>query len=435
MSPELIGWLAIAALFLMLAFGIPVAFALTAIGLVGYAALAGLDPALGIAGLVPYAKTAVYTFTAVPLFIVMGNFAFYAGFGTDVYNTARHWVKRLPGGLAQATVVGAAGFGAACGSGLAGCAMMTKVAVPEMIRLGYDRKLAIGVAAAAGPIAQMIPPSIMMVLYGIITEQSVAKLLIAGIIPGIVCALVYMAVVYFRVKANPRLAPAPEPFVWRQALASLKGAWAVALLAILVMGGIYSGVFTPTEAAGVGAFGALSLALITRRMPSGGLSAAFLDTAKTTSMLYLILVGAYIFGYLLTITRLPAELSGLLTSLDVPRWVILISIIIFYLIIGMFMDMVPAMFITLPLLYPTVVKLGYDPIWFGVLIVQLGEISLLTPPFGLNLIIIKGLMEEVEMTEIIRGVSPFIFGAIVTLAIYIAFPELVLFLPNMMLTH
>ena len=433
MSPGLVGWLAIAALFILLGLGVPVAFALTAIGFVGYAALAGLDPALGMIGLVPYAKTAVYAFTAVPLFIVMGNFAFYAGFGSDIYNTARQWVKSLPGGLAQATVIGAAGFGAACGSGLAGCAMMTKVAVPEMIKHGYDRKLAIGVAAAAGPIAQMIPPSIMMVLYGIITEQSVAKLLIAGVVPGIVCAIVYMVLIYVRVKMNPRLAPVPERFVWRQALVSLKDAWGVGILALFVMGGIYTGIFTPTEAAGVGAFAALLLALVTGRMPRKSLGPAFLDTAKTTAMLYLILVGAYIFGYLLTITRLPAELSGFLAGLEVPRYVILIAIVLFYVIVGMFMDMVPAMFITLPLIFPTVVKLGYDPIWFGVLIVQLGEISLLTPPFGLNLFIIKGLMPEVEMGEIIRGTVPFIFGAIVTLIILIIFPQFSLFLPDLML--
>lgn len=432
-SPEVIGWLVVVALFILLGLGVPVAFALTALGFIGYTILAGSGPALGMVGFVPYAKTAVYAFTAVPLFIAMGNFAFHAGFGSDLYNTARHWVGRIPGGLAQATVVGAAGFGAACGSGLAGCAMLTKVAVPEMIRHGYDRKLAIGCAAAAGPIAQMIPPSIMMVLYGIITEQSVAKLLIAGIIPGFVCAIVYMAVIYIRIKINPRLAPPPESVPWRDAFVSLKGTWGVGVLALLVMGGIYAGVFTPTEAAGVGAFGTLALGLVTRRLSKNTLAPAFLDTAKTTSMLYLILAGAYIFGYLLAITRLPFALSDFLATLDVSRYVILVCVVIFYLIIGSFLDMVPAMFITLPLIFPSIVKLGFDPIWFGVLIVQLGEISLLTPPFGLNLFIMKGLLPEVEMHEIISGVLPFIIGATVTLVIYILFPQLALFLPNTML--
>jgi tripartite ATP-independent transporter DctM subunit len=242
-----------------------------------------------------------------------------------------------------------------------------------------------------------------------------------------------MGVVYALVKTNPRAAPPPESFSWRQALSSLKNAWGIVILAVFVMGGIYSGIFTPTEAAGAGAFAALALALITRRMPKESLAPALLETATTSSMLYLILVGAYIFGYLLTITRLPLELSAFLTGLDVPRYVILIGIVIFYVIIGMFMDMVPAMFITLPLLFPTVMKLGYDPIWFGVLIVQLGEISLLTPPFGLNLFIVKGLMPGVEMGEIIRGVAPFIAGAIVAMVLYMVFPQLALFLPNLMM--
>jgi tripartite ATP-independent transporter DctM subunit len=272
----------------------------------------------------------------------------------------------------------------------------------------------------------------MFVLYGIITEQSVARLLIAGIVPGIVCAMIYMALIYVRVKINPKLAPPVEKVPLREAVISLKNTWGVAILAPLLLGGIYFGVFTPTEAAGVGAFAALALGLIARRFLKADLSLAFLDTAKSTAMIYLILAGAYIFGYLLAISHLPFRLSDFLSSLTVSRYVILAAVMIFYIILGCFIDMVPAMFITLPMIYPTIVKLGFDPIWFGVLIVQLGEISLLTPPFGLNLFIIKSIMPEVEMHEIIQGVFPFIGGAILVLFTYIVFPELSLFLPNMM---
>jgi len=432
-SPELVGWIAVVTLFAMLGLGVPVAFTLTGIGFFGYLILAGSGPSLGMVGLVPYAKTALYAFTAVPLFIAMGNLAFYAGFGSDLYDAARKWVGRFPGGLAQATVVGGAAFGAACGSGLAGCAMLTKIAVPEMIRHGYDKRLAIGCAGSAGPIAQMIPPSIMFVLYGIITEQSVAKLLIAGIIPGIICAIIYMITIYIWVRINPKIAPEPERVPWKEAFISVKKVWGVAILALIVMGGIYSGVFTPTEAAGVGAFGTLILGLVARRIAKKNLSEAFLDTAKSTSMLYLILAGAYIFGYLLAITKLPFQLADFLSTLPVSRYVILFLVMIFYIIIGCLIDMVPAMFVTLPMIFPTIMRLEFNPIWFGVLVVQLGEISLLTPPFGLNLFLMKGLMPEVEMDDIIRGVFPFIIAAIFTLFVYIIFPQTSLFLPNLMM--
>jgi len=341
-------------------------------------------------------------------------------------------VGRFPGGLAQATVVGGAIFGAACGSGLAGCAMLTKIAVPEMEKQGYSRRLAFGCVATAGPIAQMIPPSIMMVLYGIITEQSVARLLIAGIFPGILCAINYMIVIYIWTRVNPKVAPPPEKTPWIQAIVSVKNVWAVAVLAGLVMGGIYMGVFTPTEAGAIGAFGALVLGIGMRRLRRRDLAPALLETARTTSMIYLILCGAYLFGYLLAITRLPFALSTMLTTLPLPPLVILIFVMIFYLIVGCFMDMVPAMFVTLPIIFPAIMDLGFNPIWFGVLIVQLGEISLVTPPFGLNLFIMKGIMPKAELGDIVRGVIPFVIAGIFTLGIYIAFPQVALFLPGTM---
>lgn len=433
LSPQFIGWASLIGMFVLIGLGIPVAFAITSVGFVGYYLLAGSEPALGIIGFVLYTKTGLYAFTAVPLFLAMGNLAFHSGFGGDIFHTARQWVGRFPGGLAQATVAGSAAFGAACGSGIASCAMLTKVSVPEMTKHGYDKRLAFGCAGAAGPIAQMIPPSIMMVLYGILTEVSVAKLLIAGIVPGIVCTLSYMFLIYGRVKWNPALAPPPERVPIKEALISTKGSWPIAALALLVMGGIYAGIFTPTEAGGIGAFGTLALGFVMKRFRWGDITSAFFDTAKTTSMLYLIISGSYVFGYLLTITGLPTQLSELLTGLEVSRFVVLGLIMVFYLIIGCFIDLVPAMFITLPMIFPTIVKLGFNPIWFGVLIVQLGEISLLTPPFGLNLFVMKGLIPGVSMSDIIRGVFPFVITAAATLLIYIIFPEITLFLPNLML--
>lgn len=433
MDSVTMGWISIFVVFLLLFLGVHVAFALSLVGFLGYVIIGGTGPALSVMGVVPFGSIAMYALSVIPLFLLMGNFAFHAGLGSDIFRAMQHLTARIPGGLAQATVAGCAVFGAVSGSGLAACAMMSKIAIPEMIKHGYDRKLAIGVVGAAGPLAQMIPPSILMVIYGIITDTSIGKLLIAGIIPGIICAINYMLLIYIRAKRNPSIAPLFLKKISRkESFLALKNAWAVGILAFIIIGGIYSGAFTPTEAGGIAAFFALALSLFMKRLSWKGLADSLSDSVKITGMIFLIMVGAYIFGTFLAISQLPFKVSEFLTTLPVHRFFILAGIMVLYLILGTFLDMIAAMFLTLPIIFPAIQKLGYDPIWFGVLIVQQAEIALLTPPYGLNLFILKGAVPEASMGEIIKGVFPFLCVAILTLAIYVVFPQVVLFLPGKM---
>lgn len=432
MDPQLIGWLGIAAVFALLILRVPIAYVLVLVGFLGYTAIRGLDPALRIAAMIPYAKIASYPFSVIPLFIIMGHFAYIAGFANGLFRATQAWFGRVPGGLVQATIAGSAAFGAASGSGLATCAIVSKVAIPQMIELGVNRKLAYGAVAAAGTIAQMIPPSILMVIYGIITETSVAKLLIAGILPGIVAAINYMIMVYIRAKRNPSLAPLAKGVSWKESFIALKDTWGIAVLAVLVIGGIYSGIFTPTEAGAVGAAGAFILALALKKLKWKDLSEVLVGTSRTTGMVFLIIACAFVLGYFLGISRLPTQVSLFLTELAVPRLFILLGIMVMYIILGFFLDMIAAMFLTLPIIMPAIVNLGYDPIWFGVIMVHLCEVALITPPFGLNLFVMKGVLPDANLREIIAGIWPFFLVDMITLAIYIAFPQLSLFLPQMM---
>lgn len=432
MSPVLIGWIAIGAILALMFIGIPVAYVMAIVGISGYWLIAGWDTTFAVAGTTLYGKLADYAFIAIPLFILMGNFTYSAGFGKDIFHTMRQWVGGIPGGLAQSTVAACAAFGAACGSGLATCAMMTRIAVPEMVRQGYDRKLAFGSVAAGGPIASMIPPSIMMVIYGILTDVSIGKLLIAGLLPGIVTALCFMVMIYIRAVRNPTLAPVIRGVTFKERLISLKGTWSIIVLAVLVMGGIYTGVFTPSEAGAVGAFGALFVALLARRMTTHSLVQSSLDTARTTGMIYLIIGCAFIFGYLLSVSGIPRITSQFLTGISMNKWLFLAFVMVLYIVLGCFMDIISAIIITMPIIFPTVLSLGFDPIWYGVLIVHLQEVAVITPPFGINLFVMKGIMPEVPISEIIAGTMPFIYTEIVILAILIAFPQISLFLPNLM---
>lgn len=428
MSPELIGILAVIFLFLLLLLGIPIAFALGFVSFLGYTAIAGIEPALRIIGAIPYAKVASYTFTVVPLFIIMGHFAYHAGIARDMMQTAQKWVGGFPGGLVQSTIAGATALGAACGSGLASCAVVSKVTIPDMLRVGVNRSLAFGAVASAGTIAQMIPPSILMVIYGIISEQSVGKLLIAGIFPGLLLGVSYMVMVYIRVKRNPTLALPLKGITWKERLISLKGMWGIVVLAIIVMGGIYLGIFTPTEAGAVGAFGAFLIAL--RRLKWHDFYETLLDTMRTTSMIFLLISCAFVFGYLISISRLVNAGSEFLVTL--PPWGLLAGVMVLYIILGFFLDMIAAMFITLPVILPAMNAAGFNLVWFGVLMVLLCEMALITPPYGLNLYVLKGVIPDAKLGEIISGIWPFFAVMIVDLIILIVFPQIALFLPNLM---
>ena len=302
----------------------------------------------------------------VPLFVIMGYLVYHAGFATQIFETARAWLGHRTGGIPMAAVLGCAAFGAASGSGLASTATLARITIPEMIAAGVDKRLAYGVVAAAGPLAQMIPPSVLMIIYAIIAEQSVGKLLIGGIAPAAVIVVAYVATIYVRVKLNPALAPSMPPVPFSERLISLRHIWGIGVLALAVIGGIYSGVFTPTEAGAVGATWALFLTIIVGRLTWKVLKESINETIRTTSMVFLIVIGAFIFSHFLSITRLPTTLSSWIVSLPVEPVVIIVGIVILYLILGMFIDMVAAMFITLPIILPAVSGLGYDLIWFGV---------------------------------------------------------------------
>jgi tripartite ATP-independent transporter DctM subunit len=432
-DPMTIGWIVLAAMIVVLLMGLPVAFGLLLVGAVGAWVLSGPAKTLSLLGIVPYDRISYYPLSVVPLFILMGHLAHQAGFASSMYDTVQKWVGHIPGSMAQATVLGGAAFGAACGAGIASCATLGKVCIPVMRKYGVDDKMALGCVAATGGLAALIPPSIVAVIIALITDQSVGKLLIAGILPGLVAAGCFMALIYIRVKLNPKLAPMTlMGITWKQRVVSLKGTWGIGMLAIIVIGGIYAGVFTPTEAGALGAFGAFFLGLITKRLTMQNFKEAIMESTKTTAMIMLIIGTAMVFGVFLGISRIPANMSDYLMALKVPRLVVLIGVIIMYIIAGMFMDMIAFCFLTLPIIYPAVVAFGYDPIWFGIVVEVLCELALITPPFGLNLFILRGMIPGVTMGDVIRGSFPFMFMYLVTVILMIIFPGLATWLPSMM---
>ncbi len=434
MTPEQIGFIGLGSMLLLLALRVPVAFAMAVVGFLGYTAVSGITAAYKVVGIVPYTAIATYGFSVVPMFLLMGSFLSRAGLVSDLFQMARLWVGNIPGGLVHATIVAGSLFGAASGSGIAATTVLATVCVPEMRKGGVDKVLACGTVASVGPIDQMIPPSIMMVIYCIITGASLGKLLIAGILPGLMLAFGFMVMTYFRVKRNPKLAPLMgEKVTWKERFISLKNIWGIALLATLVLGGIYTGVFTPTEAGAIGACGSFILALATKGQNFSEIFQTLLDTTRVTATIFLIIASAFIFGYFLAITRLPYVVSEFISGLPISSLGVLLGVMVLYLIIGMLMDMVAALFITLPIIFPAMMKLGFDPIWFGVLIVMQCEIAMISPPFGLSLFIVRGVVQDVTFKEVIQGIFPFFLVDLVVLALYIAFPQIALFLPQQMM--
>jgi len=432
-DPVLVGVLGIVALLLLLFLGIHIGITLGVVGLVGMMVLVGPGGADNFIGSHPYSFTASYLLTVVPLFLLMGYLAYHSGITRDIFYAARVWLARLPGGLAMATIAGSAAFGAACASSLAAAAAMGKIALPEMKRYGYDSKLATGSVAAGGTIASMIPPSVLMVLYGIMTEQSIGRLLIAGFIPGMLSAFNFMLMIWIRVRRNPQLAPTISGVTWGERLSSVRGVWGVIVLGGIVMGGIYSGIFTPSEAGGIGAFGALLIALGTRKLNWSNFKDSLVETTRTTGMIFLIAVGAAIFVGFLAVSRIPFVFAEFVAGLDMPRLVVLAGFALIYIILGMLLDPLGLLLLTIPIIYPAALALGYDPIWFGVIIIKFLEIGLITPPVGLNVYVVKGVAPDVPLEDIFRGIGWFFVVELFTLALLIAFPVIALWLPNQMM--
>ena len=432
MSPLTTGIIGIGLLFLLFSSGMPIGFVMALVGLIGYVYLGSLEAGLNILGLTFYAGGTSYTLSVIPLFVLMGQFAAHAGLSRDIYHTVERWMGHQRGGLAMATIGACAGFAAISGSSVATAATMGTVALPEMKKYKYSEALATGTVAAGGTLGILIPPSATFVFYAILTEQSVGKLFIAGILPGIVLAALFMLTIYGHVRLNPDIAPRGERASLREKIVALKGIWGIAVLFLLVMGGIYTGVFTPTEAAGIGAFGAFVFATGKRQVTWENFTASLAQTAQTTAMIFIIIIGAYIFGFFLAVTRIPSELADFMAGLQVSRYVILAAVVLLYTILGMFLEGFAILVLTIPIIQPLMVNLGFDPIWFGVMVIIMMEMSLITPPVGVNVFVIKGVAKDVPMYTIFRGIWPFWVAMLVCLVILSAFPQIAMFLPNTM---
>ena len=435
------GILCILLLLFLMGMGLQIGLSFLLSGALTSALLLGFNSSLSLLGQVAYFSIATPTWACIPLFILMGSFAAIGGFARRAYNGVNVLSKGVPGSLGIATCFSCALFGAVSGSSIATTAIFGKMALPEMNRLNYDKSFSVGCIASAGTFASMIPPSMMMIIYALFTQQSVGKLFAAGIIPGLLTALCYAALIYYRVKRNPTLAPSASSNdtiqTTRGKISEASQMWPVIIIASVVLGGIYSGWFTPTEAAAAGALITLLFGWFLGSLRKfGDLTAAMKDSANTTAMLFLINIGALYYSRVLAVTGLPSELTMLLQNLEVPRIVILSGIIGIMFLLGMIMVPVGIYALTLPVVFPMLVSLGYDPIWFGVIALKLTEIGSITPPVGLNVYAMKGVISKdmnISLEDIFRGVWPFCLVDIVVLVVLIIFPQLSLWLPTLLL--
>lgn len=408
-----------------------IAFATALCGFLGLWIMRGYHPAASLAATTIFGHLTSYTLLVLPLFVMMGFFAYYAGITRDLYWAARQWLGHLPGGLAIATIVGCAGFAAACGASTASAAVMGRVALPELKKYGYDDKVSTGCVAAGGTLAIMIPPSVLMVIYGFVAEESIGALLLAGILPGLLQAGSYAIMLYARFKHNPRLGPPIAGITWRDRMSSLKGVWGMVVLVLLVMGSMYTGLATPTEAAGVGALGALVMAA--PRMRRADFTSAMAETGRTTALVFAIVAGVLIYVHFLGFTGMPAAIANKIVHLQVSTTVVLICILLLYLVLGMFLDGIGMVLLTVPIILPTIKTLGVDPIVFGVLVVRMVEIGLMTPPVGLNVYVLKGVAKDVSMADIFRGCGWFVAVDVLNVALLVAFPQMILLIPHSMI--
>jgi C4-dicarboxylate transporter DctM subunit len=432
MIPLEIGYIGMAILFLLLFSGIHIGVVMGLVGFIGLVVLSGWDAGLGVLKTVPFSTFASYTLSVIPMFLLMGAFSFYGGISRDLYDMAYKWLGHLPGGLAMATIGACAVFSAVSGSSIACAATFAKVSLPEMRRYDYDPALATGSIAAGGTLDIMIPPSVMMIIYAIITEQSIGRLFLAGFIPGALEALFYLATIYLLCKRNPDIGPRGPATTLREKFASLKGVWMSLVLFIVVIGGLYLGVFSPTEAGGIGAVGAFIFAIAQRRLSWQGFKDSLIDTMKTTAMIFTIILGAMIFNYFLAITRLPFELATFVGGLPMDRYFILAMILLLYIILGALMDEIAMVLLTVPVFFPVIVHLGFDPIWFGVIIIMMCVLGMIAPPVGMVVFVIAGIAPDIPMSTIYRGAFPFFIAALFLVVVLVAFPQIALFLPSLM---
>lgn len=433
MSTVTVGIIGVMVLLLVMLLKImPIGSAMGLLGFIGFSYIVTVKAASYTAVSDFISTFTSYNFIVIPLFIFMGQLLFNAGIGKRLYYVAHKWLGHLPGGLAIATIGGCAGFAAISGSAIATAATIGTVALTEMRSYKYNPALATGSVAAGGTLGVLIPPSVTFIIYGILVEESIGKLFIAGILPGMLLASLFMITIYVLVRYDPRLAPAPATkATWKERLKSLTGVLETLALFVLVMGGLFAGFFTPTEAAAVGACGALILALVRKRITRQGIIDSFFEALRTSCMVLIIIAGATIFNHFLAVTKIPLILADWISGLPISPMGVLALIALMYLIGGCVVEALPLILLTVPIFFPVVKTLGFDPIWFGVVIVLLGQVGMITPPVGVNVFVIAGVAKDVPLQTIFRGVIPFVLAMMICIIILMVFPQISLFLPNL----
>ena len=432
MSPTTIGLIGLAILIIVLFSRMPVGFVMALIGVLGFSYVVSWEAGLRIMAKDFFGIFGSYSLTVVPLFILMGQVTFHAGISSRLFDTAYKFVGHLPGGLAMATIGACAGFAAVCGSTNAAAATMATVAMPEMKRYKYGDVLSTGTVAAGGSLGILIPPSVIFIIYGILTEQSIGKLFVAGVVPGIFLSALFGLTIYIWVRLRPEIAPRGPKTTFKEKLISLGGVGETLILFILVMGGLFIGFFTPTEAGAIGAGGAIVLGFIRRRLTWKGFMQALFESTRISCMVLVIVAGATVFGHFLAITRIPYALATWVSELALPNFGIMAFIIVVYIAGGCFIDALALILLTIPIFYPVVTNMGYDPIWFGVIIVLVTQMGVITPPVGVNVYVVHGVVKDVPLESIFKGAFPFLVALILCALILIPFPQIALFLPSFM---
>lgn len=432
MSPDTVALVGFVALFLLMILRVPVGMAMGLVAVTGYSYLVGPAPAFKLVGQTTMRTVTDYTFGVLPMFMLMGAFATASGMSRELFRAADAVVGHLRGGLGFATIAACGGFAAICGSSVATAATFSSVAYPEMRRYGYPTSVSAGVIAAGGTLGAMLPPSTVLAVYAIITQQDIGKLFMAGILPGALAMCMYVATIAILARLKPHLLPSHDPAPAKERIAALKEVWAPLLLFVFIIGGLYGGLFTPTEAGGVGAAGAFIIGFVRGKLPANKIKEALLQATRTSAAVFTVLIGALLFGYFLTVTETPQQLTEFITAMGLGRYEILALIMVMYLILGCLMDAMAMIILTVPIIFPVITALGFDPIWFGVIIVMTVELGLIHPPVGMNVFVIKSVVKDISFTEIFKGVIPFVVTDIVRLLILITFPAIALYLPRRM---
>jgi len=430
MTQNLVAISGFVVLFALMLLRVPVGMAMGLVGVTGFGLLAGFGPALKLIGQTSMRTVTDYTFGVIPMFLLMGAFVSNSGMSRELFRAANTLIGHVKGGLGLATILACGGFAAISGSSVATAATFSTVAYPEMRRLKYPDSFAAGTIAAGGTLGAMFPPSTVLVVYGIITEQDISKLFMAGLIPGIIAVLMYMTTIVILGAVRPNLLPAAAKSSWSERLQAIKDIWAPLALFMFVIGGLYGGLFTPTEAGGVGAGGAFIIGVLRRKLGRRQILTSLLQATRTAAAVFTVLIGALIFGYFLTITGTPQKVTAFMTGLGLNPYGVLLLILLMYIVLGCLMDAMAMIILTVPIVYPVILSLGFDPIWFAVIIVMTVELGLIHPPVGMNVFVIKSVVPELSFSKIFKGVTPFIVTDLVRLALLIAFPILATWLPS-----